>query len=333
MTPELTQDYSERASLTAIRMIFSVLGYILGAATTTVIAGLFGSLMGFNPQQSWSGTGLFFGLLAALAVLSTAFSVREKPAAAVEISKMAPVRAVLTTFRNRPFTQLMIAFFISSFSFTLLTALVPYFIIYQLGMPEAVPIVLLAMLLSIMIFIIPAKRISDRINKGPAYALGLLLASLAIISSFFLPQGPTPLIYVIAILAGAGFSAQWVFPWSMVPDVVEYDELATGERREGIYFGLWAFLTKFTGALGVAVSGWSLAWFGYIPNVAQSEQALLGIRLFFSLIPALALLVSLPLLIWYPVTRQSHARVLAELEEKRQIANQADAATPEIAQP
>jgi len=44
----------------------------------------------------------------------------------------------------------------------------------------------------------------------------------------------------------------------------------TGERREGVYYGLWAFLTKFTSALGVAVSGWALDLFGYVPNVAQT---------------------------------------------------------------
>ena len=124
------------------------------------------------------------------------------------------------------------------------------------------------MLVMIGIFLVPAKLVSDRINKGPAYALGLFIASMAVMTSFFFPHGATPLIYVVAAVAGLGFSAQWVFPWSMLPDVVEYDEKMTGERREGIYYGLWAFLSKFTGALGVAVSGWALGLFGYVPNVA-----------------------------------------------------------------
>ena len=134
----------------------------------------------------------------------------------------------------------------------------PYFIQYQLNMKDQVSFVLLAMLVTIGIFLIPAKLVSDKINKGPTYALGLFIASLAVMTGFFFPHAATPLIYVVAIVAGIGFSAQWVFPWSMLPDVIEYDEKMTGERREGIYYGLWAFLTKFTGALGVAVSGWAL---------------------------------------------------------------------------
>jgi GPH family glycoside/pentoside/hexuronide:cation symporter len=145
----------------------------------------------------------------------------------------------------------------------------------------------------------------------------LFIASVAVITSFFLPRGSSVLIYLIAAIAGMGFSAQWVFPWSMLPDVVEYDEKMTGERREGIYYGLWAFLTKFTGALGVAVSGWSLQLFGYVPNAEQTTRALFGIRLFFAVVPAVVILVSLPFLIWYPITRKSHTALVKELAGRK----------------
>lgn len=316
LTPELTRDYNERASLTSIRMVFSVFGYILGAALTTVLAGIFRGA-GLNLQQAWSATGAVYGAIIVTTTLITTFSIKEKPELAGEPSRLPAVKAILTSFKNKPFIILMIAFILSSFSFTVLTALVPYFIQYQLDMGDQVSFVLLVMLVMIGIFLIPARLISDRINKGPAYALGLFIACLAVISSFFLPRGATPLIYVVAAIAGIGFSAQWVFPWSMLPDVVEYDEKMTGERREGIYYGLWAFLTKFTGALGVAVSGWALQLFGYVPNVEQTSQALFGIRLFFSIVPAAVILVSLPFLIRYPITRKNHAELVKELAARK----------------
>ena len=318
MTPELTRDYNERASLTSVRMIFSVVGYILGAALTTLLAGIFQG-MGLNMQQAWSATGAVFGVIAITTTLITTFSVKEQPELAGEPSKIPPVKAIFTSFKNKPFNILMVAFILSSFSFTVLTALVPYFITYQLNMGDQVSFVLLVMLLMIGIFIIPVKMIADRINKGPAYALGLFIASVAVMTSFFLPHEPTPLIYLVAAVAGMGFSAQWVCPWSMLPDVVEYDEKLTGERREGIYYGLWAFLTKFTGALGIAVSGWALGLFGYVPNVEQTTQALFGIRLFFSIVPAVVILVSLPFLIWYPITRKNHAELVKELAERAAV--------------
>jgi GPH family glycoside/pentoside/hexuronide:cation symporter len=316
LTPELTRDYNERASLTSIRMVYSVFGYILGAALTTVLAGIFQGA-GLNLQQAWSATGAVFGTVAIITTLVTAVSIKEKPELAGEPSQLPALKAILTSFKNKPFMVLMIAFILSSFSFTVLTALVPYFIQYQLGMEDQVPFVLLAMLATIGVFLIPAKLVTDRINKGPTYALGLFIASLAVMSGFLLPEGSTPLIYAVAVVAGIGFSTQWVCPWSMLPDVVEYDEKMTGERREGIYYGLWAFLTKFTGALGVAVSGWALDLFGYVPNVAQTAHALFGIRLFFAIVPAVVILVSLPFLIWYPITRKKHAELVQELAARK----------------
>jgi len=316
LTPELTRDYSERAGLTSIRMVYSVVGYILGAALTTILAGTFRS-SGLDLQQAWSATGAVFGAIAIITILVTTLSIKERPELAGEPSRLPPVKAVLTAFKNRPFIVLMIAFVLSSFSFTVLTALVPYFIQYQLDMKDQVSYVLLAMLVTIGIFLIPAKLVSDKINKGPAYALGLFIASAAIITGFFFPYGPSPWIYLVAVVVGIGFSAQWVFPWSMLPDVVEYDEKMTGERREGIYYGLWAFLSKFTSALGVAVCGWALQWFGYVPNAAQTTSALFGIRFFFAVVPAVVLLLSLPFLIRYPITRKSHAALLQELADRK----------------
>jgi GPH family glycoside/pentoside/hexuronide:cation symporter len=316
MTPELTRDYSDRAGLTSIRMIFSVLGYILGAALTTILVGIFES-KGLDTRAAWSATGAFFGVVAVTAILITTLTIKEIGEMEGEPSQLPPVKAIGTSFKNQPFVKLMIAFILSSFSFTILTALVPYFITYQLNMGDQVSYVLLVMLVSIGIFLVPAKMISDRINKGPAYALGLFIASIAVMTGYFLPHQPTPLIYVIAFIAGMGFSVQWVCPWSMLPDVIEYDEKMTGERREGIYYGMWAFLSKFTGALGIAVSGWALSWFNYVPNAEQTSQALFGIRLFFSIVPAVVILISLPILIRYPITRASHAALVKELADRK----------------
>ncbi len=314
LTPELTRDYDERTSLTTVREIFTVVGYIFGAAATTAIAGVFVNSFGWTDKAAYSGMGAVFGVLAAAAVLTTAFGVKEKPSTEIQPSALPPVKAVLETLKNKPFMWLVGSFFLTSFSFTLLTSLLPYFLTYQMNMEGEIPLVMITMLVTIGIFLYPMKFIADKIGKGKAYAVGLTIASLAVASGFFLPYGRSSLIYVIAFFAGMGFSAQWVCPWSMLPDVVEFDEIKTGERREGMFYGMWAFITKFTNALGIAVSGWSLSLFGYIPGIMQTDTALLGIRMFFCIVPGVVILLSLPLLIWYPITRQSHARLLEELK-------------------
>lgn len=319
MTPELTMDYRERTSLTTVREVFTVLGYIVGAGVTKLVADIIQSKFGITTSQSWSAVGAAFGFIAILTVLTTAFTVKERKRAEFAPSKMPPFKTFLVTFKNRPFMQLMAAQLLSSFSFTLLTTLLSYYTIYQLKMENELTLIMLLLLGCIGIFLFPWRYVSDKINKGPSYALGLFIASLAVIATFFFPNQPTPLIYVVVAVAGLGFSGQWVFPWSMLPDVVEYDQVMTGERHEGVYYGMWSFLGKFTGALGIAASGWALDLFGYVANQPQqTERALLGIRLFFGPVAAGVLLISLPLLIWYPITRKTHAQLLEKIRTNKE---------------
>jgi GPH family glycoside/pentoside/hexuronide:cation symporter len=203
----------------------------------------------------------------------------------------------------------MIISTIASISFTLLTSLLPYYLTYQLNMAEQIPLIMTVMLVTIGAFLVPWRYASRRLDKGPAYALGLAIAGAAVIVAFFLPAGPTPVIYGIAFVSGVGFSAQYVFPWSMIPDVIEVDQAVTGERHEGIYFGVNSFLGKLSGALGIAASGWALKLFGYVPNAVQTPHALFGIRFFFAIVPVIAFAAALPLLVWYPITRRKHAEL------------------------
>jgi len=312
LTPELTRDYDERTSITTVREIFTVLGYMLGAATTTLVADFFSKSVGLDRHASYSAMGAFFGVIAMVAILVTAFGVKEK-GSATEPAKIPPFKAVLSTLKNKPFMWLMGCFLLTNLAFTLLTTLLPYYLTYQLEMSKELPLVMFAMLGAIGLFLYPMKLLTDRIGKGPAYAVGLGVAALACAATFFLPHRPTALVYVIGIVAGMGFSAQWVCPWSMLPDVIEYDELRTGQRQEGLYYGMWNFITKLTNAFGIALVGWTLALYGYVANQAQTAHALFGIKLFFGPASAIAIIVALPFLATYPITRKSHGRIVEQL--------------------
>ncbi len=312
MSAELTYDYNERTSLISIRMIFTVLGYILGAGATQMLANLFVDI-GATEPAAYSYTGAIFGVIAAATVLITALFVKERPNPDLVPAKMAAWKQIVRIFKNRPFVQYMIMSTIISISFTLLTGLLTYFVTYYLHMEDQFFLVMLVMLGTIGLFLIPWQLVSKILNKGPSYALGLGIASVAIIAAFFLPNHPTNLIYVIAFFAGLGFSAQYVFPWSMIPDVVEVDQVLTGERHEGIYFGANSLLGKISGGLGAFIMGWALKLYGFDPEaVVQTTRALFGIRFFFAIVPVIAFLIALPLLIWYPITRQKHAELLKQ---------------------
>lgn len=312
LTAELTSDYDERSSLTAFRMLLGIPAYIIGAAVTPILVGMFAI-----SRTGYAMTGIIYGIIASVSLLVAAMGLRERPAISEQKSETPILRAISATFHNRSFIRLITAYLIANLGFVLVQTLLAYFLTYQMKMGEQVPIVMLLLLVSVMIFLFPWKKISERWNKGPAYALGLGIGGLSIALTFLLPDHPNPYIYVIAILAGAGFSTNWIFPWAMVPDVIEYDQLETGEIRSGMYYGVWGFAFKLTNALGVAIAGWTLQLFGYIPNTTQSTATLFGIRLFMGPIPALILLIALPLLIWYPITRKKHAEIRTQLANKQ----------------
>ena len=325
MTAEITGDYNERTSLTTYRMVFSIIGYLCGAGLTSMLAGIIKDSFGVTEHQGWSIVSLIYGVLGGIAILIPGLFLKYKPAIDDAPPQMPPIKSFISTFKNKPFISYLVVTMIMSISFTMVTAMLQYYIDYQLDMNSSSLLIMLSMLGVLALFLVPCGMISNKIGKAKAYALGLGIASTALIFVFFIPQGPNNWIFLLAAIAGMGFSAQWVCPHSMIPDVIEYDELLTGERREGLYYGMQATATKVTGALATAACGWGLELGKYIEPSAdmtadminQPYSALLSIRIMFALVPAVFLLICIPLLMKYPITRESHAEVLKQLEEKR----------------
>ena len=309
LTSELTDDYDERSSLTAYRMAMAVPAYLVGAALTPAIVGLFAL-----QRTGYAFIGIAYGLFAAVALLISAAGIRERKSLAVAKPEASPIKSLLVALKNRPFVWLCGAYFVINLSFAFIKTLMAYYIEYQLLMKAETTLVMGLMLICVTISLPFWQWVSRKMDKGPAYGLGMAVGALAVVLTFFLPHQSTGLIYIVSVLAGFGFSAQWIFPWAMVADVADYDRAETGQQRSGMYYGVWGLATKISEALALAAVGWILTGFQYVPNVEQSSQALLGIRLFFGLVPAAIIFLSLPLLFKYPITRQRHAEVRARLD-------------------
>jgi glycoside/pentoside/hexuronide:cation symporter, GPH family len=310
LTAELTDDYDERASLTAYRMIIAVPFYLVGAALTPVLVN-----MSSTKSTGYATVGVLYGVIAAAALLICAAGIRERRKLVAERVESSPFKSFSRTLRNKPFVRLLVAYVVLNLAFALTKTLMAYFLTYQVEMAAQVPLVMGLMLICVIAAIFPWRIASERLNKGPAYALGMAIGGLAVAITFLLPHHPTPWIYAVAALAGVGFSANWVFPWAMVPDVVDYDRAESGEQRSGMYYGVWGLATKISEGMAIMSTGWILAIFRYVPNSAQAPGTLLGIRMFFGLVPGVLIALSLPLLIWYPITRETHGQLIAKLED------------------
>jgi len=315
LTSELTDDYDERSSLTTYRMAMAVPAYLIGAALTPAIVGLFAL-----QSTGWAFVGIIYGVVAGGALLISAAGFRERKCVETAPPAASPFKSLGVALRNKPFVWLCSTYFIVNISFAFIKILMAYYVEYQLLMRAEISLVMGLMLVCVTAALPFWQWVSRKMDKGPAYGLGMLIGALAVMLTFFLPHSSTPLIYVISVLAGFGFSAQWIFPWAMVADVGDYDRAQTGQLRSGMYYGVWGLATKISEALALAAVGWILTAFGYVPNVEQTPQALLGIRLFFGLVPAACILAALPLLFKYPITRKAHAAVRARLDEMEKAA-------------
>jgi GPH family glycoside/pentoside/hexuronide:cation symporter len=305
---ELTDDYDERASMIAFRMTFAISGYCLGAALTPAIIYHFPS-----QRQGYAVMGMIYGFICTAVLLICIQGIREKT-----VTYVKKPASLLSTFiavtKNKPFMQLIIGYGFCNIAFALVKTLLVYLLTYQFHMEDKLSIVMLLMLLSAALFLFPWKVAAQRFEKGRAWAIGLMIGGGSIATVYFLPAHETPWIYLIAIVAGIGFSSNWVLPWAMVPDVVDYDQLKTGEHRSGAYFGLWGLIFKLSESLGIVITGWVLQLSHYVPNVEQTPQVLFTIRLFAGPIPALIFFLAIPLLFTYPITRKKHQEILKALK-------------------
>jgi len=121
---------------------------------------------------------------------------------------------------------------------------------------------------------------------------------------------------VVIPFAGAGFALVDLMPWSMLGEVIDEDELRSGERREGVYNGVFTFLRKLGGALGVFLVLGILDLVGLQAGEEQSELVRQTIRLMAAVGPAVFLALAIAAARGYPLTRVAHERVLAELARR-----------------
>jgi len=321
LTPELTRDYDERTSLNSWRAAFSVIGSILAAGLHPVIVGQFGDVrMGYIVSMAiWS-------IVSSIPPLVVFFATRERPesmegnAATDDLSIFEQMKIV---FANRPFRFVVTLYLFSWLALQLTAAVLAYYMTYYVGQPERLPLVLVAIQGSCFIFVFVWTAISKRLDKRIVYLIGATIWIVAQMALFFLTPEQSHLLIPLAIFSGAGVATAYLIPWSMMPDVIEYDEWETGERREGIFYGFMVFLQKIGIALAIWFVGVALGWAGYItptdavPAPVQSEAALNAIRLFVGPVPALILFVSLFIAWFYPISRDAHARMREAIAERR----------------
>jgi GPH family glycoside/pentoside/hexuronide:cation symporter len=128
---------------------------------------------------------------------------------------------------------------------------------------------------------------------------------------------PPQVFYLYIVIAGFG-AGGYILPVSIAADVIDYDELLTGQRREGAFFGLWTLSLKLVAATSIALVGVTLDVIGYVPNQAQTPTTLWGLKMLYGPVPALLFFLSLLVFSRFPLTQESHREIQHQLQARRE---------------
>lgn len=165
--------------------------------------------------------------------------------------------------------------------------------------------------------VILAAPVSNRIGKKYTYMGAMALATVLSIVFYWFSADDLGWIFLFQVLIS--ICAGSIFPllWSMYADCADYSELKTGNRATGLIFSSSSMSQKFGWAIGTAITGWLLGYFGFRANEVQGADAIHGIRMFLSFLPAVGTALSILFIGFYPLGEKRMKSVASELEERR----------------
>ena len=323
LMPELTTDYHERSSLSTYRSIAAIFGTLL---TLLCFKPLADALGGGAAAWSIAGGVLALWILWPWLPIYWVTYERYEERAAPTLGAADYLRLLV---ENRSFRRLIGLFSLGRIAIDLPMALFLHYFTYVIGRPEDFPLVMTVFLLSVVLampFWLRAARGRDKSTIYVWSCFGWILGLLCLFVNQ--PEWPIGYSLVFTAIAGAGYAAADMLPWSMVADVADEDELRSEERREGIYVGVFTFVRKLSGAVGVALAFNVLDQVGFESGQPADETARWAVRALTALIPIFFVMASMWVAMGYPLTRKRHEEVLAELDRVHGLGD-ADEIIPE----
>lgn len=314
--PEITFDYDARTALMAWRDGALLAGTLVAASSPAAVAWTFGLTDDAAGERAkFLRVALLYAPLLLLACAWCVMAVPERSLAS-RPGSASPWPQLRTLLRNRPFGILLSSYTVSAFGSNLPATLILYYVEYVLESKRADLFLLLYFVTGIAL--LPAwVGLAHRLGKKPAWLTAMAVNTCAFLGVFFLGPGDEGAYAVLVVLSGLGLGGTLAIPSSMQADVIDYDELITGRRREGQYIGVWSIARKLAAALGVGAALAVLGAAGYEPNVEQTPGVRLTLRILYALVPCLCNLIAIGLALAYPIDRVRHQRIREAVMDRR----------------
>lgn len=329
----MSPDSKERNTLSTFRMMFAYIGSFIALLLFMPLVNFFsgGSKEAGEQQMGWTLAVVVIAVMCVVLFLGCFAWTRErvKPIK----TEQNPLKDDLKDlFHNRPWWILLGAGVAALVFNSIRDGATVYYFKYFVVEEEytsvslfGVSFVLSGLYLAVgqaanIVGVIAAAPVSNRIGKRNTYMWAMIIATVLSIIFYWFDKDDLVLIFVFQVLIS--ICAGSIFPllWSMYADCADYSELKTGNRATGLIFSSSSMSQKFGWAIGTAVTGWLLAFFGFQANAVQSEEAISGIKMFLSFLPAVGTVLSVIFISLYPLTEKKMKEITAELEARRSAA-------------
>lgn len=313
LTSALTEDSAERANLSVIRMFFATVGSLIVAFGVPLLTNKLG---GGDMVKGYQQTMVIYGIAGALILFFTFATTKERYTVPPTTEKAGFKDIILLLKENKALSILSLVFILMFGVMSIGSAVSIYFFDYVVERPDLFPmfnlIGTLAQVIGYLLLPLMLKKL-DKVST----VFWLTVATLIFPASMmFLGKEHIVLLFILRIIHGLSYSSTGLM-WSLVPDTIEYGELKTGKRREGIVYSIIGFFFKFGMALGGLIPGFVLSMTGYVAKAQQSPEAIMGIRALNGIIPIILTIGMLVLIKKYPLTESKYKEVIQELHKRK----------------
>ena len=321
LLPEVTESDAQRNDLQISSSLFAMLGTLLGFLIPDMV----------RPKAAGDSfvplyvAMIIVGLVSMVLILITTYKVKERPEFTVVDEPVSVKDAIKFTFTSKAFLFLVAENFMAILMSSLILGSIFYLADYVLGWPA---IQLLVFLFVPLIIGIPLTTLfRRRFGVVTAQQVLLVLAGVGLIAIAFVP---TAFIPACIALAGLGLAGPQTLSNVLFAQVADEDELRSGVRREGAFFGVNALITKPAQSIAIWIIPFILERTNFVTRASQMgetflnqpAQAIMGIKIFSGVIPGVACLIGALLLVWYPLRKarleEVQNKVLLLHHEKKQ---------------
>jgi GPH family glycoside/pentoside/hexuronide:cation symporter len=321
--PEMYPDLETRSKVNTYIQIFTIIGLIFATLIPSIFIPEFENIS-FAPNYIYSG--IFIAVVVAISVILFIIlgGIKEKKEYSKDTEK-APgfFKSIIITFKNKAFRYYIVANFAIFYVFTMLPAIAPLYGHFVLNIENSFlrTIILGIAFISTAVFM----RFWQYFSVKKGVKIGQITAMITFLITLIPFMFITEIIggIIAFIFVGIGLAGALYFRAVTISTIIDEDELNTGIRREGAYYGVNALITRLTTILMIVTISLvfdSVGWRIFTPESVTATQ-IIGLRSLIFVFPAIALGIGILSMCFFPITKKRYLSIKNEITELHNIKN------------